>query len=759
MKKLLIFILAIINANLMFSQTKLPELKWELAYAKDLNSPPSKFVPASVPGAVQLDIANAEKYGPFFYGENWKDYSWMEDQYYIYKTSFSKPELKNGEKLFFTSKGIDYQFQIVLNNEKVFEQEGMFTPVSLDLTQKIQKSNELKVIVFPVPKKHSKPVDRSQAAHVAKPAVSYGWDWHPRLVPLGIWDDTQLEIHSGAFVEKAEMSYELSKNFDLAKIRLNLAGLNLQNASYTWKLKDMQGKEVLQASGRFTGNELVIDKELTKPVLWWPHDHGTPYLYTSTIEISDNSEIVQSIVKKTGFRRVQLVMNEGAWSEPAGFPKTRSNPPAQFVINGRKIFAKGTNWVNPEIFPGIITRERYNRLLDLALQANFNTLRVWGGGIVNKDSFFELCDEKGLLVWQEFPLACNHYPDDPHYLSILEQEATSIINRLKEHPSLALWSGGNELFNGWSGMDDQSLPLRLLNSLTFRLSPQIPFIPTSPLMGMGHGNYVFRDLATKEEVFSNMNRSHFTAYTEFGMPGPSPVDILKKIIPEKELWPPKPGTSWESHHAYNAWVGNTWLCEDILREYFGQAENLDELVKQGQLLQCEGYKAIFEEARRQKPYCSMALNWCYNEPWPTAANNSIVNYPDIPKPAFFAVSNACRPLCASARLRKFQWKEGEEFTADIWLLNDLPKSVGAGTIVVKIVSGNYSSELLKWDFAATQPNINIAGPTVRCKLPSLEENSFKLVLEYAGHPEYNSEYTMVMKQSLKKTKGTATMNQ
>lgn len=759
MKRFLLFVVIISHVTLLLSQTVLPELKWELAYSKNLTSLPSKFIPATVPGAVQLDVAKAEKYGPYYYAENWKDYGWMEDQYYIYKTTFTKPELKSGQRLVFISKGIDYQFQIFLNDEKLLEQEGMFTWVKLDLTDKIKPKNELRIIVNPVPKKASFPVDRSQAAHVTKPAVSYTWDWHPRLVPLGIWDDTYLEIQSAAFVNDVKLNYELSKAFDAAKIKLNISGRNLQSVNYSWKLKDASGKEVLQSSGKFNSNEQVIDKELSKPELWWPHDHGAPYLYTSVLEISDNSGLIQTVSRKIGFRRVQLVMNEGSWNEPAGFPKTRSNPPAQFVVNGRKIFAKGTNWVNPEIFPGVITRERYNKLLDQAVEVNLNILRVWGGGIVNKESFFDLCDEKGILVWQEFPLACNHYPDDPHYLQILEQEATSIINRLREHPSLALWSGGNELFNSWSGMDDQSLPLRLLNSLTLRFTPEIPFIPTSPLMGMGHGNYVFRDPFTKEEVIANMNRSHFTAYTEFGMPSPSSVEILKKIIPEKELWPPKPGTSWESHHAFNAWVGNTWLCEDILNDYFGPAQNLEELVKNGQLLQCEGYKAIFEEARRQKPYCAMALNWCYNEPWPTAANNSIINYPDIPKPAFYAVSNSCRPVCASARLRKFQWREGEEFTADIWLLNDLPKAIDGGTIVVKLVSGSYSTELLKWDFNQTQPNLNMAGPTVRCKIPLLEENTFKLVLECVGHPEYNSEYTMVLRQSAKKVKGTAIMNQ
>jgi len=171
-----------------------------------------------------------------------------------------------------------------------------------------------------------------------------------------------------------------------------------------------------------------------------------------------------------------------------------------------------------------------------------------------------------------------------------------------------MWSGGNELFDSWSGMTDQSLAIRLLNSQCYLLDPLTPFIPTSPVYGMGHGHYVFRDLQTGIEVYNWMNSATGTAYNEFGMPGPSPVEILKTIIPENELFPPEKGTSRESHHAFNAWVGDTWLCKDFLAAYFGKPNSLEELVEQGQWIQCEGYKAIYEEARRQKPYCAMASN-------------------------------------------------------------------------------------------------------------------------------------------------------
>lgn len=727
---------------------------WELGYSNSIAENPVKWIPAIVPGAIQLDIARAEKYAPFYYAEHWKDYLWMEDQFYTYKTNFPKPALKGDERCLFISKGIDYQFTIFLNGEELMSQEGMFTPVRLDLTDKLKDKNELKIRINPVPKLFPKPADRSQASNVVKPAVSYGWDWHPRLVPLGIWDDTFLEIQPASYIEYFHVDYTLNSGLSKAEINLNISGRNINNLPFIWILKDETGKEVLKSEGK---TELTLDN----PQLWWPHDHGKPYLYTSIIQLFDNSgKLIQTKESKIGFRKIMLVMNDGAWREPDGFPKSRSVPPVQLEINGRKIFCKGTNWVNPEIFPGIITHERYNELLNFAKEANFNILRIWGGGIVNKESFFELCDEKGLLVWQEFPLACNNYPDNAHYLSILKQEATSIINRVKKHPSLAFWCGGNELFNSWSGMTDQSLALRMLNSLCLEFDPTSPFIATSPLMGMAHGNYVFRDLNTKEEVFSNMARAHYTAYTEFGMPAPAAVSILKTIIPQEELWPPKPGASWESHHAYKAWVGNTWLCQDIIEDYFGVSASLEELVANGQLLQGEGYKCIYEEARRQKPYCSMAANWCYNEPWPTAANNSLISYPNIPKSGFFAVKNACRPLLASAKFSKFKWTEGETFFADIWMLNDLPNEIPAGKVKIKLLAGTSEVTILTWEYDGMKANVNQQGPTARIKLPAWRTDRFKVVLEVEGHPEYNSEYTLAYQpRTVERKRTTPVMNQ
>ena len=741
MKEIFLLTIGIISWGLQPAVGQI-ELEWELGYRANEGSGELKWTESRVPGAIQLDIAKAEGYDPYYYAENWSDYLWMENQEFFYRSEFEKPDMEAGQRLIFHSQGIDYKFEINLNGEKLLEQEGMFTPVRMDLTSYLENQNELLIKVFSIPKLHKEPADRSQAAASVKPAVSYGWDWHPRLVPLGIWDKTYLEILPGSHVEDVSVQYVLSDQLDLATVRIEVTGRELEGCNVTWRLIDASGS-LVELGNLIPGKSgPSLEMIVKNPKLWWPHDHGVPYLYSYSLELWDRfGNLIQTMEGKLGFRRVKLVMNEGAWSETTGFPKTRSVPPIQLEINGRKIFCKGTNWVNPEIFPGIITPARYEELLDRAVEAHFNMLRIWGGGIVNKEPFHQLCDEKGILVWQEFPLACNNYVGTPEYLNVLEKESESIIRRIRQHPSLALWSGGNELFNSWSGMTDQSLAVRLLNSQCLKLDPHTPFISTSPLFGMGHGHYVFRDMDTGEEVYSNMNRAHNTAYTEFGMPAPSSVEILRSIIPEEELWPPRPGTSWESHHAYNAWVGDTWLMQGMIEDYFGKSNHLEELVEHGQLLQCEGYKAIYEEARRQKPYCSMALNWCYNEPWPTAANNSLINWPNTPKPGFYAVRDACRPMAASARNHKLKWLEGEEFSAQLWMLNDVYERLGNGVMHAKLVAGEQTLTLASWNFEDAEPNTNIKGPDVSVILPRWSVDRFNLVLEVEGHPEYNSNYT------------------
>lgn len=725
------------------------EISWEVGWSDSRQATPARWVPAVVPGAVQLDWARAEHWGDSAYGENWRQYEWMEDKYWTYRSKLRVPAFTPEERVVFISKGIDYHFRITLNGELLLEQEGMFTPVELDLTDSLTPGSEalLEVRLEPVPKRPGAPKSRDQADHSCKPAVSYGWDWHPRLIPLGIWDDTYLLVRPKTHISCSEVFYELNEACDHVKLTMQ-AELAGDAGELVWRVKDPAGETVVEQVLAVTGTSCMLQASIEKPQLWWPHNHGDQPLYRSEVwlrapegSLSDPDIHVQRI----GFRSVRLVMHDGAWKEPSQFPKSRSNPPITMEINGRRIFCKGTNWVNPDIFPGRITAEDYRTLLTLAREANMNMLRVWGGGIVNKTPFFELCDELGLMVWQEFPLACNQYPDAPAYLKVLDQESRSIVKRLRRHASVVLWCGGNELFNAWSRMTEQSYPLRLLNANCFELDPHTPFIMTSPLDGMGHGHYMFR-YRTGEDVFEAMPKASNTAYTEFGVPAPASVEQLRSFIPPEELFPPRRGTSWESHHGLNALSEEMWLMPDQLEYYFGPSETLEQLVERGQLLQSEGYKCIYEEARRQQPKCSMALNWCFNEAWPAAANNSIISWPAKPKPAYSAVQASCRPVVASARIPKFVWREGDWFEPELWLLNDGPTAIEPGRMQAYLTLGSGERHLLLvWDFGRAKPGTNLRGPTARFLLPAGNNGRMKLELIVTGQPERNSSYTVLFK--------------
>ncbi len=694
--------------------------KWEAA--RLTANGPAAFFPARAPGNVQKDYADAHGWPDFNFGQNVLQYKEIEDAAWLYRTSPVFERGKN-ERVYFVSEGIDYRFDVLLNGERLLSQEGMFTAVELDLTERLRENNTLEVVIHPHPKRPgSIRDDRQEADQCVKPPVSYGWDWHPRLIPSGLWNETYLETRGPGFIRDCEARYTLSEDYSTAEITFVAAC----DAPVEYTLSDADGKVL------YNGTEPRC--RLPHPRLWWCNGQGEPYLYRWTAKTADDEKS-----GTIGLRTVRLVMNEGAWSEPAGFPKSRSVAPITLELNGRRIFAKGSNWVTPEAFTGTITAETYEPLVRLARDAHMNIFRCWGGSGIQKTAFYDLCDRYGILLWQEFPLACNNYVGTPDYLRVLEQEATSILLRLRRHPSVVLWCGGNELFNSWSGMTDQSLALRLLNKLCYEYDPHTPFLMTSPLCGMAHGGYTFYDDREQCDVFALFQHAHYTAYTEFGVPGLPDADNLRSFIPEAELFPIERGGAWELHHAFHAWGEERWLCMDVLRRYVRDLDSLEKVAAASQWLQCEGYKAIFEEARRQKPYCSMAVNWCYCEPWKTAANNSLISYPALPKKAYAAVAEALRPVLASARIPKFDWSAGELFSAELWLLNDQPAPVDGTPVSAELHLAGRVYPLLDWN-ASADAGENRLGPTVHFRLPTAEADDMTLVLR--SEEGYGSAYRL-----------------
>lgn len=697
-------------------------LNWQVGFCDSGDDRPKEYFSATVPGAVQLDYARAYGLPDYNKGLNYKQYKWTEDKFWVYTAEFDASETDENRFLYLFVNGIDYRYEIYANGEKICDYEGMYKKQRLPLTEFSGGKIKLEIVIHPIPKSDLPDVhadSRDEANQCCKPAVSYGWDFHPRLVPLGIWEDIYIEESERERNFEPGISYTLSDDLETAHLRLSAS-----DATNThWEITDPHGKSV------FSGDGETLETDISGVLLWWCNGYGEQPLYTVTA-----TDGYDTVTRKIGFKKIELVKAEGSWEESLNYPMGRNTPPITVRLNNTVIFAKGSNWVCPEIFYGMLNTARYREQLELVKNANLNFLRCWGGAVINKESFFEICDELGIMIWQEFPLACNCYKGTEHYVSVLESEATAIIDRVKPHVCLMLWCGGNELFNNWSCMTDQDKPIRLMHTLTFLKTPEIPFLPTSPVMGMAHGPYAF-NLHDGREVIDVIQKSHNTGYTEFGGGGFSTHKTLKMIGEISELMPFNVDNEVVKEHGAH-------ISGEVTERYFGKPQSAEQLIACGQLMQSVVQQFIFEEARRQKPYCSIVSNWCFNEPWPNIGNNSLVCYPNNTKPAYFAVANACRNVLASARYRKFVYIAGETLDFDLFLLNDSLEKLEDGTVKVYIRVGEGEKvNVIDWEYKNVPVCTNAEGPTVRYKLPFSEgADTLNIILECG---DYSSKYTLL----------------
>ena len=724
-------------------------LNWKLSHSKCYGGALEETVEATVPGAVQLDYAKALGYPPYWRGTNFRQFDWMENEFFIYEAELDF-KISPFECALLHFEGIDYKYEIEINGRILASGEGAFTPVSIDVSPYAGKKTPVKVTLYPIPKEMPWPQKRFQARSSCKPASSYGWDWHPRLVPSGIYAPAYIDVFPLGSPKGLEASYRLSD--DLKSVTVSASVDVYGMGEFTASITDPSGNTVASEK-RIVGEAQTETFTLTfnDPKLWYPRGYGDQPLYTLKVQGNDKVE------KRIGFRRSKLIQNEGATRFEDGWPKGPISAPMQLEINGRRIFCKGSNWVNTEIFPCLATDERYDELISLALDANMNIFRLWGGQYINHEHFYEKCDEVGILIWQEFMLSCNLHPDSDEYLAVLKNEATSIIKRLRTHPCLAFWCGGNELFNSWSGMTCQSHPLRMLDSLCYELDRFTPFNMTSPLHGVHHGSYVKAMISAEdrkngnysigEEFICAVKRTKGTAYTEFGCNGASPKDyILKYIMDEKDFADCRPeNANWLTHHAFKAWDESTWIGIPEIHYFFGGFTDTSDLVEKSIYLQDLCYKTTFEEMRRQAPLCSMVINWDFNEPWPCAAGNSLVNWPAEPKSCLKSVKEALRPTLLSLEMPRNRYLTGETLDITAWLLNDCDDAAPGCTADVFLITNGEKKKLQSVSFEQTGARSNLKGESLSIVIDESIPERFSIAIECKEDPGISSVYNLVHK--------------
>ena len=634
----------------------------------------------SVPGSVQHDLWKSGEIANPYFERNTMLCEWVPQRTWVYKKAFQVQAESIGKRIHLCFKGVDYAAHFYLNDVYLGFHEGMFTQIRFNVTNLINAhaENVLAVVLLPAP--HEQPqVGYTSRVKTHKSRMGYWWDFNPRMVHLGIWDDVYLEISGKVRVVDVFVRPKLKPSHEEARIdlRVELESTAAANVELTGDIQ-FQGQIIASCQrtiqcdvGRTTHQ---FSMEIEHPALWWPNGFGEQNLYQASLEVMDESGLSDHKTVSFGIRQIEFVGNELA--EPEALPYT-------LMVNGRKIYIKGWNWVPMDALYGVPRPEKLERLLTLARQANVNMLRVWGGGLIEKDAFYDLCDRYGILIWQEFIQSSSgieNYPSDsPAFIEWMTNEARQIIPTKRNHPALAIWCGGNELQSlDEKPLDDHHPLLAALKQMVNQLDPDRQWLATSPTgrvfgntleiiqhdpMALHdvHGPWEYQGTEKQYELY---NRGASLLHSEFGVEGITNAKTLDAVIHPGNHWP----VSLEKNPLWYH-LGAWWVKRDVWDEIFGELPDVDRYIKATQFIQFDGLRYALEADRRRKFQNSGTLPWQFNEPYPMAACTSAVDYFAQPKPVYYAVKNAYNSITVTARFEKISWNEQEIFTSEIWVSN------------------------------------------------------------------------------------------
>ncbi len=618
----------------------------------------NEWLPATVPGTVHTDLIANEKIEDPFYRMNEHDLQWIDKVDWEYKTNFViDKNLLQKDKIELDFKGLDTYADVFVNGEKVLETDNMFREWQADV-KKILKVGENKLhIIFRSPinegvKKYDAqgyeiPVSDNDLAFIGKvegrkkvsiytrkAGYHFGWDWGPRLVTSGIWRPVTLNAWDEAKIENLQIIQNKVTNekatftavFEIDATEKKMANLTIKNdeiqlASFTVQLK----KGVAKYS---------VDFEIENPKLWWSIGLGKPHLYNISGELNIDGR-KDSENTRIGIRTLELIRDKG--DDGTSF---------YFKLNGHPVFMKGANYIPNDVFLPRVTEDNYRTVIKTAKNSNNNMLRIWGGGIYENDIFYDLCDENGILVWQDFMFACAMFPGDEAFLENVKQEAIDNVKRLRNHPSIALWCGNNEILAAWEGWGWKQkaeaeskenadkiwqayvdIFHEILPGVVEEFDSQRSYWGSSPSSGLG----VPADLINGDEHYWGVwwGKEPFETYatqlprfmSEYGFQSfPEIATVRKYALPEDyDIY----SEVMKSHQRSS--IGNGTIEYYMLKEY-KQPKDFESFLYVNHVLQAEGIKFGLEGHRRAMPFCMGSLYWQINDCWPVASWSSTDYY-------------------------------------------------------------------------------------------------------------------------------------
>ena len=623
---------------------------WKFRQARLTN-----WYPATVPGVVHTDLLQNKIIEDPFFRLNERGLQWIDKEDWVYETCFTlAADMMRKENMELVFEGLDTYADVYLNDECILKADNMFRCWSIPVRQYIREENNILKVYFHSPVKidvpkwdalpYQYPASNDQSENgglfnkkisifARKAGYHYGWDWGPRLVTSGIWRPVYIRAWSDlrindVFIEQKEVGAG----------RAVIAGHVELDAD-----KDMNGVLVTitdEVTGRVLGewqadlkrgtNRVTVDFVLHKPKLWWSNGLGEPFLYRFRTDIIAGGELLDSKTERVGIRSLKVVHQPD-----------KDGHTFYIELNGRPVFAKGANYIPSDNFLPRVTPENYKRTILDAAGVNMNMLRVWGGGIYENDVFYDLCDEYGIMIWQDFMFACSMYPAEGALLDNIHQEAVDNVKRLRNHACIALWCGNNECQDAWLGwgwkceIERQNKEYAdkiwaqyrqqyhvTLPGVVKEYAPGTFYWPSSPfafegeMSGTTDGDRHYWSVWHGKAPISDYDSEKSRFFSEYGFQSFPEFESVKRYAPYPEDWDIRSEVMMSHQRGGDHANG---LIETYLLNEYKKPRDFRAFLYMNHVLQGDAIKTAIESHRRQMPYNMGTLFWQHNDCWPVAS--------------------------------------------------------------------------------------------------------------------------------------------
>lgn len=634
-------------------------------------------IPATVPGTVHTDLLAAGLIPDPYLDLNEEILGWIGHQVWVYETSFEVSAAGGGPRSILEFDGLDTLATIAVNGTVVARTENQHRRYAFDVTEQVRPGANILTIRFDSAWAFGRNEEQRLGVlpgpylgnpfnFVRKMACNFGWDWGPTLVTAGLWRPVRLATVDVARIAEVTPAVTVSTGsaagsdgaatgtvtLDVVVDGVDTTGLALTadvlpagQADLPLELVGEGRAQIDPATGRGRIEVSAEDVEL-----WWPRGFGEQPRYDVVLRLHDADGVpVDSWTTTVGFRTVELDTAEDEIGSAF-----------RIVVNGVPVPARGANWIPDDCFLPRVTEERLRTRIRQATDAQMNLLRIWGGGVYESEEFYRICDEEGVLVWQDFLFACAAYPEDERLWAEVEAEARDNVARLASHPSLVLWNGNNEniwAFDDWGWKDELAgrawglgYYLDLLPRVVAEVDPTRPYWPGSPYSG--HGAHPNADERGPKHVWDTWNQVDYTVYrdyrprfvSEFGWQAPPTWSTLTRAIHDDPLTPTSPGVMLHQ----KAEDGNGKL-ERGMAPHFGPvlAENtsMTDWHYLTQVLQSRAVTVAVEHYRALRPVCWGVVVWQINDCWPVTSW-AAVDGDGRKKPLWYALRSAYAPRAA-----------------------------------------------------------------------------------------------------------------